>query len=221
MPPNHPPIQGWGRTCNAVIFQPAGIVGGLSLIMISALYYLQLFLANSPEYVFWLLSLLSPTALAMGIDKASTAPSVSKVVVLRKLCAVPALEHRVKQCWKKICLICEYLKHFSGKGLVHINALAFISTGLTKFTRGLDRIKESIKNIQLDDTDCSKSVTTRIAVLYVPSLDLTARGSFIYPEGIFLGYINIINFTLTTHIAELDVPKLDLTAQGSFYILRA
>ncbi len=37
--------------------------------MLSALYYLQVYLSGAAEVVFWLLCLLSPTAVAMGIDK--------------------------------------------------------------------------------------------------------------------------------------------------------
>ena len=71
----------------------AGVVGGLSLVLLSALYYLQVrkkiaaflitrivvphsvfqvYLEGAPAYVFWLLSLLSPTAVAMGLDKVRT-----------------------------------------------------------------------------------------------------------------------------------------------------
>ncbi|XP_059079473.1 cholesterol transporter ABCA5-like isoform X1 [Tigriopus californicus] len=49
--------------------KPAGIVGGLSTMLLSCLYYLQVFLSGSHEIIFWLLGLLSPTAFAMGVDK--------------------------------------------------------------------------------------------------------------------------------------------------------
>eukprot|EP00095_Tigriopus_kingsejongensis_P007733 maker-scaffold200_size264178-snap-gene-0.10 protein:Tk07733 transcript:maker-scaffold200_size264178-snap-gene-0.10-mRNA-1 annotation:"atp-binding cassette sub-family a member 5" len=52
-----------------LLFQLAGFVGGLSTMLLSCLYYLEVFLAGSPEIIFWLLSLLSPTAFAMGVDK--------------------------------------------------------------------------------------------------------------------------------------------------------
>ena len=46
----------------------------MALIFLSLFYYLQVYLKEAPEPVFWLLSLLSPSAVAMGIDKVRLTP---------------------------------------------------------------------------------------------------------------------------------------------------
>ena len=43
--------------------------GGFITMLMALTYYLQVFLTGAPEYVFWLLSLLSPSAFAMAYDK--------------------------------------------------------------------------------------------------------------------------------------------------------
>ncbi|XP_023324416.1 ATP-binding cassette sub-family A member 9 [Eurytemora carolleeae] len=47
----------------------AGISGGLSILIISLFYYLQVYLSDSPPGVFWLIGLLSPAAFSMSMDK--------------------------------------------------------------------------------------------------------------------------------------------------------
>ena len=50
----------------------AAAVGALSTLMVSALYYLQVFAEGVvPNWGYWLLSLMSPPALSMAVDKVS------------------------------------------------------------------------------------------------------------------------------------------------------
>ena len=47
----------------------AAVVGAFSTILVSLLYYLQLYLTGIPNYANWLLGLLSPPAMTMAVDK--------------------------------------------------------------------------------------------------------------------------------------------------------
>ena len=50
--------------------KPAAIAGGLSILLLSALYYIQVFFSDSSSSIlFWFISLLSPSAFAMGLDQ--------------------------------------------------------------------------------------------------------------------------------------------------------
>ena len=47
----------------------AAVVGAFSTILVSLLYYLQLYLTGIPNYANWLLGLLSPPAMTMAVDQ--------------------------------------------------------------------------------------------------------------------------------------------------------
>ena len=59
----------------------AAAVGALSTLMVSALYYLQVFATGVvPNWGYWLLSLMSPPALSMAVDKVSLYLTLSPVM---------------------------------------------------------------------------------------------------------------------------------------------
>ena len=47
----------------------AANAAGMVTMFLACAYYIQVFAANSPEFVFWLLALISPCAFAMGFDR--------------------------------------------------------------------------------------------------------------------------------------------------------
>jgi ATP-binding cassette subfamily A (ABC1) protein 5 len=47
----------------------AANMSGMVTMFLACTYYIQVFAADSPEWVFWLLALISPSGFAMGIDR--------------------------------------------------------------------------------------------------------------------------------------------------------
>ena len=59
----------------------AAAVGALSTLMVSALYYLQVFATGLiPNWGYWILSLMSPPALSMAVDKVNFYFALSPVM---------------------------------------------------------------------------------------------------------------------------------------------
>ena len=63
----------------------AAAAGGLMVVLLSCFYYLQVFMDNVPTVVFWFLSLLSPNAFAMAVDRVSVI-RIKNFRISRTLC---------------------------------------------------------------------------------------------------------------------------------------
>lgn len=51
------------------MFQTAGVLGNFAVTILSLMYFIQVFVDDSSSISFWLVSLLSPTGVALAMDK--------------------------------------------------------------------------------------------------------------------------------------------------------
>lgn len=51
--------------------QTAGVLGNFAVTILSLMYFIQVFVDDSSSISFWLVSLLSPTGVALAMDKVS------------------------------------------------------------------------------------------------------------------------------------------------------
>lgn len=49
--------------------QTAGVLGNFAVTILSLMYFIQVFVDDSSSISFWLVSLLSPTGVALAMDK--------------------------------------------------------------------------------------------------------------------------------------------------------
>lgn len=53
------------------LFQTAGVLGNFAVTILSLMYFIQVFVSDSSSVTYWLVSLISPTAVALAMDKVS------------------------------------------------------------------------------------------------------------------------------------------------------
>jgi len=54
---------------NIFLFQTAGVLGNFAVTTLSLMYFIQVFVSDSSSVTYWLVSLISPTAFALAMDK--------------------------------------------------------------------------------------------------------------------------------------------------------
>lgn len=52
-------------------FQTAGVLGNFAVTILSLMYFIQVFVSDSSSVTYWFVSLISPTAVALAMDKVS------------------------------------------------------------------------------------------------------------------------------------------------------
>lgn len=66
-------------------YQTAGVLGNFAVTIMSLMYFIQVFINDSSSVPFWLVSLLSPTGVALAMDKVCiTVRSKTSIVLIKE-----------------------------------------------------------------------------------------------------------------------------------------
>lgn len=72
------------RITNFNDFQTAGVLGNFAVTILSLMYFIQVFIDDSSSISFWLVSLLSPTGVALAMDKVGWLDSSRKLTCVQR-----------------------------------------------------------------------------------------------------------------------------------------